>query len=40
MHDLETFTVQVDDNGSDKIFIYYSNIIPNGLARGYEIWTK
>jgi hypothetical protein len=40
MPDLGTYTIQVDDNGSDRIFIYYSNIVPNGLAKGYEIWAK
>lgn len=38
--DLGTYTIQVDTKNTDKIYIYFSNIIPNGLAKGYEIWTK
>ena len=40
MPDLGTYTIQVDNKNTDKVFIYYSNIVPNGLARGYEIWRK
>lgn len=38
--DIGKYTVQVDVNNSGKIYIYYENIIPSGLARGYEIWEK
>lgn len=40
MPDLGTYTIQVDEKNTDRLFVYYSNIVPNGLARGYEIWTK
>lgn len=40
MPDLGTYVIQVDNKSTDEVFVYYSNIVPNGLARGYEIWKK
>ena len=40
MPDLGTYAIQVDSKNTNIVFVYYSNIIPNGLARGYEIWIK
>lgn len=40
MPDLGTYTIQVDNNNADRLYVYYSNVIPNGLAKGYEIWEK
>jgi hypothetical protein len=40
MPDLGIYKIQLDTLNSDRLFVYYSNVVPNGLARGYEIWTK
>jgi hypothetical protein len=40
MPDLGKYIIQIDNKNTDTVFVYYSNIVPNGLARGYEIWEK
>lgn len=40
MPDLGTYKVQVDMTNNKIIYIYYSNVLQNGLASGYEIWEK
>ena len=38
--DIGTYTLQIDVTNKSRIFIYYQNILPNGLAKGYEIWER
>lgn len=37
---LGTYEIQVDELDKSKIYVYYKNTIPSGLAEGYEIWKK
>jgi len=38
--DYGVYKFQVVDRKKKKILIYYENILPSGLAEGYEIWEK
>src|SRR5690606_37853728 len=38
--DVGKYELQVNMTDKTKVYIYYENILPNGLARGYEIWQK
>lgn len=38
--DYGVYKFQVVDSKKKKILIYYENILPSGLAEGYEIWEK
>ena len=38
--DLGTYEVQIDKINTKRIYLYYKNTIPSGLAEGYEIWEK
>lgn len=38
--DLGSFEVLVDETNPKRIYLYYKNMIPSGLAEGYEIWEK
>lgn len=38
--DLGIYDIQIDKNGSNRIYVKYSNVIPSGNAKGYEIWEK
>lgn len=38
--DLGIYEFQVDELCRKTIYIRYSNFLPSGLARGYEIWKK
>lgn len=37
--DLGTYSFQVDLN-KKTLYIFYSNLLPSGLTKGYEIWEK
>jgi hypothetical protein len=37
--DIGTYKFQVDID-KKRIYIFYSNLLPSGLASGYEIWKK
>ncbi|NCT74342.1 MAG: hypothetical protein GXC78_07435 [Chitinophagaceae bacterium] len=38
--DYGTYKIQVIDKTRNRILVYYQNIIPSGLAEGYEIWER
>jgi hypothetical protein len=38
--DYGIYRFQVVDKAHKKILVYYENILPSGLAEGYEIWEK
>lgn len=38
--DIGNYTLLVDSLNYKILYIYYKNLIPNGLAEGYEIWEK
>jgi len=38
--DIGYFNLQVDTLNPSMLYIYHTNLIPNGLAQGYEIWLK
>ena len=38
--DIGYFKLQVDTLDSKKLYIYHTNLIPNGLAQGYEVWIQ
>jgi len=38
--DYGVYKFQVVDKKKNKILVYYENILPSGLAEGYEIWVK
>jgi len=40
MPDLGSYQLQVDNINRKVLYVYYKNMIPNGLAEGYEIWEK
>jgi hypothetical protein len=40
MPDLGTFHLQVDTLNANKLYIFHNNLIPSGLAEGYEVWVK
>lgn len=40
MPDLGAYKIQIDTSNKNSIYVYYANLVPNGLASGYEVWTK
>jgi hypothetical protein len=38
--DFGTYDIKIDSDDSNVIYVSYSNIIPSGRARGYEIWER
>ena len=38
--DLGEYNVQLDELNYNRLFVFYKNIIPSGLAEGYEIWER
>jgi hypothetical protein len=38
--DYGIYRFQVVDKARKRILVYYENILPSGLAEGYEIWEK
>lgn len=38
--DIGTLAIQVDSSNRNILYVFYSNVIPSGLASGYEIWEK
>jgi len=40
MPDHGTYRIQVDSQDRSRIYVYFQNSIPTGVAAGYEIWEK
>lgn len=38
--DMGYFKLQVDTINPNRLYVYHNNLIPSGLAQGYEIWEK
>jgi len=38
--DYGVYKFQVVDKKQNKILVYYENILPSGLAEGYEMWVR
>ena len=38
--DIGDYRFQVDELDNKKIFVFFSNSIPSGLAEGYEVWVR
>ncbi|MBI2271357.1 MAG: hypothetical protein HYU69_13520 [Bacteroidetes bacterium] len=38
--DIGNYRVLADTQASNKLIVYYKNIIPSGLAEGYEVWQR
>lgn len=38
--DMGYFKLQVDTINPKRLYVYHNNLIPSGLAQGYEIWEK
>ncbi|HEY6504375.1 MAG TPA: hypothetical protein VIZ28_10400 [Chitinophagaceae bacterium] len=40
MPDLGTFELHVDELNDKRLYVFHKNLIPSGLASGYEIWER
>ena len=38
--DVGYFKLQVDTLNPKRIYVYHNNLIPSGIAQGYEVWEK
>lgn len=38
--DIGDYRFQIDELDKKKIFVFFSNLIPSGLAEGYEVWVR
>ena len=38
--DMGNFKLQVDSINPKRLYVYHNNLIPSGLAQGYEFWEK
>lgn len=38
--DIGNYRVLADTQVSNKLIVYYKNMIPSGLAEGYEVWQR
>lgn len=40
MPDIGHYEIQVDETNAKRIYLFHHNLIPSGLADGYEIWER
>jgi hypothetical protein len=40
MPDMGTFRIQFDTVSKNRLFVFHNNLVPSGIAAGYEIWQK
>jgi phage pi2 protein 07 len=38
--DFGNYSFQISEMDSNKIIIQYKNVVPSGIAEGYEVWRK